>query len=146
VLARLRQLTPGVPPVQMQAEAAPAQVPTQPPDARPRVAQSPLLPRLGAARTALVNGQIEEARRLLQQAQLQLVFGPVDGAGDDAANAGKGAVDVAHALDALSANDVPLGRRYIDVAVADLSGNPTNPPVQETARRVSGYAPAYPPR
>jgi hypothetical protein len=139
VLARLRQLSPAAPPVQ-QADVPPV------PEARPRVKSSPLLPRLGAARAALANGQIEEARRLLQQAQLQLVFGPVDGTGEGTANAGKGAMDVARALDALSANDVPLSRRYIEVAVGDLSGTPTSPPIQETARRASGYAPAYPPR
>ena len=55
--------------------------------------------------------------------------------------AGKGAIDVARALDALSANDVPLSRRYIDVAVGDLSGNPTNPPIQQSDRRLSGSHP-----
>jgi hypothetical protein len=105
-----------------------------------------LLPRLSAARAALANGQIEDARRLLQQTQLQLVFGPVDAPGDELPQAGKGAADVARALDALSANDVGLSRRYIDVAVGDLSGVATNPPVQESVRRASGYAPAYPPR
>ncbi len=50
--------------------------PRRPPEPRPRAAPSPLLPRLGAAQQALANGQIEDARRLLQQAQLQLVFGP----------------------------------------------------------------------
>jgi hypothetical protein len=94
----------------------------------------------------LANGQIEDARRLLQQAQLQLVFGPVDSPVDDPPATGRGAANVARALEALSANDVPLSRRYIDVAVGDLSGNPANPPVQESVRRASGYAPAYPPR
>jgi hypothetical protein len=139
VLARLRQLGPSAPPVQ-QADAPPV------PQARPRAGVSSLLPRLGAARTALANGQVEDARRLLQQAQLQLVFGPVDGTGEDMPNAGKGATDVARALDALSANDIMLSRRYIDVAVGDLSGTLTTAPMQETARRASGYAPAYPPR
>jgi hypothetical protein len=101
---------------------------------------------LSAARVALANGQIEEARRLLQQAQLQLVFRPVNAAGEDSPLARKGAADVARALDALSANDAPLGRRYIDTAVADLSGNGTNPPVQESEMRTTGYAPAYPSR
>jgi hypothetical protein len=139
VLARLRQLAPGTPPVQ-QADASP------PADVRPRPAVSPLLSRLSAARAALANGQIEDARRLLQQVQLQLVFGPVDSPADDPPTTGRGAADVARALEALSANDAPLSRRYIDVAVGDLSGSPTNPQIQESARRASGYAPAYPPR
>jgi hypothetical protein len=138
VLARLRQIAPGAPPVQ-QADASPS------PD-RPRPAPSPSLPRLSAARNALASGQIDEARRLLQQAQLQLVFGPVDSPNDDTQVAGKGAADVAHALDALSANDVALSRRYVDVAMGDLSGAPVSPPIQESSRRASGYAPAYPPR
>jgi hypothetical protein len=138
VLARLRQVTPAAAPVQ-QADAS--AVPE-----RPRPAPSPSLPRLSAARNALANGQIEDARRLLQQAQLQLVFGPADARGDDPPLAGKGAADVAHALDALSANDISLSRRYVDVALGDLSGTPMNPPIQESTRRASGYAPAYPPR
>jgi hypothetical protein len=101
---------------------------------------------LAAARAALSNGQIEDARRLLQQAQLQLVFRPIDAPGDEPQGTGRGASDVAHALDALSANDVPLSRRYVDVAVADISGAAASPPIQETERRASGYAPAYPPR
>jgi hypothetical protein len=139
VLARLRQLAPSAVPAQ-QSEAPPA------PDPRPRLTLSPSLSRLSAARGALANGQIEDARRLLQQAQLQLVFGSVDGPSEDPLTAVKGAADVARALDALSANDVPLSRRFVDVAVGDLSGNPTTPPIQETNRRVSGYAPAYPSR
>jgi hypothetical protein len=94
----------------------------------------------------LANGQIEDARRLLQQVQLQLVFGPLDNQGGDPGLAAKGAADVAHALDALSGNDIRLSRRYVDVALGDLAGTPMEPPLQETMRRASGYAPAYPPR
>jgi hypothetical protein len=139
VLARLRQLSPSVP-VAQQGDTSPA------PEPRPRPTSSSSLSRLNAARSALAGGQIEDARRLLQQVQLQLVFGPVDAPEEGSPAAGKGAVDVAHALDALSANDVPLSRRYIDVAMGDLSGSPTNPPIQQSDRRASGYAPAYPPR
>jgi hypothetical protein len=104
------------------------------------------LPKLNAARAALASGRIEDARRLLQEAQLQLVFRPVNGAGDDSPGAARSSADVAHALDALSGNDVPLSRRYIDVAAADLSGSGTSQPVQQTVTRANGYAPAYPPR
>jgi hypothetical protein len=135
----LRQLAPG---------SAPAQPAAAPPPAEPKSkpVPSPSLPGLTAARAALANGRIEDARRLLQQAQLQLVFRPVSAAGDDSPSAGKGAANVAHALDALSANDVPLSRRYLDNAMNDLSGTGTSPPIQESPVRTNGYAPAYPPR
>jgi hypothetical protein len=139
VLARLRQLAPASPPVQRA-------MPMPPTDPRPRPAPSPSLPKLTAARAALASGRINDARRLLQEVQLQLVFRPVNGAGDETPSAGKGAADVAHALDALSGNDVSLSRRYVDAAVDDLSGSGTIPPVQETQMLPSGYAPAYPPR
>jgi hypothetical protein len=142
VLARLRQLTPA--PAPAPAPAQPADL-SPPQEARPRP-PSPSLSRLAAARAALSNGQIEGARRLLQEAQLQLVFRPIDAPGDEPQAAGKGASDVAHALDALSANDVPLSRRYVDAAVADISGVTTSPPIQASEGRPSGYAPAYPPR
>jgi uncharacterized protein YjbI with pentapeptide repeats len=132
VLARLRQSSPG----QRGDTTATAET-------RPAPVASPSLPRLNAARSALASGRIEDARRLLQEAQLQLVFGP---AGDNVPSAGRGAADVARALDALSANDIPLGRRFVDIAMGDLSGNPMNLTAQEAGRRASGYAPAYPPR
>jgi hypothetical protein len=101
---------------------------------------------LSGARAALASGRTEDARRLLQEAQLQLVFRPVNAPSDDTPSSGKGAADVAHALEALSGNDPALSRRYIDMAMADLSGSVTNVPVQETQMRNTGYAPAYPPR
>lgn len=146
VLARLRQIVPAAPPPQQPVAPPGQQVDASAVAERPRRATAPSLPRLNAARSALANGQIEEARRLLQQAQLQLVFGSADTQGGDPAMAAKGAADVAHALDALSGSDIRLSRRYVDVAMGDLAGTPTEPPVQETMRRASGYAPAYPPR
>ncbi len=137
VLARLRQSAPA--PAE-QADASP------PAEAHPRPARSPSLPKLTAARAALGSGRVDAARRLLQEAQLQLVFRPVGGPDDDLPSAGRGAADVAHALEALSANDVPLSRRYIEGAIDDLSGNGVPPPVQESQFRATGYAPAYPPR
>ena len=117
---------------------------------------SPSTPRLTAARTALVNGRIGDARRLLQEAQLQLVFRPVETAGDDPPSVGNGAADVGRALEALSANDVPLSRRYIDIALNDLAGIRSDTAIPQSAipqfatpqfnRRNSGYAPAYPQR
>jgi hypothetical protein len=104
------------------------------------------LPRLVAARSALASGQVEDARRLMQQAQLQLVFRPIDSPGAGPAAAGKAASDVARALEALSANDIPRSRRYVEVAIDDVSGTGTNAPVQESGMRPTGYAPAYPSR
>ena len=95
-----------------------------------RAVASPLLPRLGAARAALANGQIEDARRLLQQTQLQLVFGPVDAPATTSRRRAEArrTWPVRWTLSARTTS--PLSRRYIDVAVGDLSGIPTNPPVQ----------------
>ncbi len=132
VLARLRQASP----------AAGVEVPPQ--AERINRGPSPSLRRLIAARSALAGGQIEETRRLLQEAQLQLVFRPVGSTEDDPAPAGKAASDVAHALDALSGNDVPLSRSYIDRAVEDASGRAAETPGPQEAPAASGYAPAYP--
>ena len=162
ILSRIRQSTPdpasrpsGVPPQQAsvvqqsvppQQAALPQQIDgRQTPESRPRSA-STSLPRLNAARAAVAGGRLDEARRLLQEAQLQLVFRPLDAAADDPPSAGRGAADVARALEALSANDVPTIRQYIDIAIDDLSGSKTNAPIQDSGRRASGYAPAYPPR
>nr|WP_294509177.1 hypothetical protein [uncultured Rhodopila sp.] len=132
VLARLRQAAP----------SATADVPPQ--AERINRAPSPSLRRLIAARSALAGGQIEETRRLLQEAQLQLVFRPVGSTEDDPVPAGKAASDVAHALDALSGNDVALSRSYIDRAVDDTSGRAVEGPAHQEAPATPGYAPAYP--
>jgi hypothetical protein len=143
VLARLRQQGHG----SQQVDASPP-VESRPPPvvSAPRPRSSPLPPQLAAARAALAAGRMEDARRLLQQAQMQLVFRPVGAAGDDSSPAGKGAADVAQALEALSATNGALGRRYVDVAIADLSGSATSPPVEDAHAHSTGYAPAFPPR
>ena len=97
VLARLRQLSSPTAGGTTGRPLASAKI-----DVRPRPTSSSSIPRLNSARAALAGGQIEDARRLLQQVQLQLVFGPVDAPDDASPAAGKGAIDVAHALDALS--------------------------------------------
>ena len=141
VLARLRQQPPAATP-----SPAPQPDASRLPEPPPRPNPSPFVPRLTAARAALTSGRVEEARRLLQEAQLQRVFRPAEVAGEDSASAARGAADVARALEALSGNDAALSRRYIDVAVGDLSGNATEMPVQRADTRISGYAPAYPSR
>jgi hypothetical protein len=135
VLARLRQLAP----------SSARQTPP-PPDPRPALIASPMLPRLAAARNALADGRVEDARRMLQETQLQLVFRPIDAAEDDSPRVGRSAADVAHSLEALSANNIPLSRRYIDKAADDLLEPGGGAPVPEPQLRSTGYAPAYPPR
>jgi hypothetical protein len=142
VLARLRQIAPST--VQRPEPPSPAE--SRPPEPKAAPASSPSLPKLNAARTALASGRIDDARRLLQEAQLQLVFRPVNISGDEQPLAGRSAADVAHALEALSANNISLSRRYIDTAVDDLTGNGTAASAQASELRSTGYAPAYPPR
>jgi hypothetical protein len=135
VLARLRQAAP--------VTAAPTDA-AQPPE-RINRGPSPALRRLIAARTALGNGQVEETRRLLQEAQLQLVFRPVGSADEETGSPGRTASNVAHALDALSGNDIALSRSYIDRAVDDASGPPADPAHGETSEPPMGYEPGYAP-
>jgi hypothetical protein len=134
VLARLRQSAPAV-------VSAPD---TPPPAERVNRGPSPSLRRLIAARSALASGQIEDTRRLLQEAQLQFVFRPVGSPDDDPVPAGRAASDVAHALDALSGNDIALSRGYIDRAVDDASGRAADTAVRDQPPVAPGYAPAYP--
>jgi hypothetical protein len=135
VLARLRQIGPGM---------APATDPPAQPADRPARRPAPWLRRLIAARAALAAGQVEDTRRLLQEVQLQLVFRPV-GPADEAAAASRAAQDVARALDALGGNDLVQSRNYIGRAVDDSSGSPGETEGRETASPRAGYAPAYPP-
>jgi hypothetical protein len=139
VLARLRQSA-GPPPVGL-GEPEPAA------DAPP----PPALGRLAAARAALAGGRTEDARRLLQDAQVMLVFRPIAPEGDAAGapGAAAGAGDVARALAALGGNDPGLCLRYVDRAVGDLEGAAPQPiarPPVPGPSGPSGYAPAYPPR
>jgi hypothetical protein len=98
------------------------------------------------ARAALMNRRVDDARRLLQQVQLQLVFRPV-GSGDiDASSAGQGASDVANALGALGGNDTLQSQHYIERAMEDVAGANRQEIESASAMRLGGYAPAYPPR
>ncbi len=83
---------------------------------------------------------------MLQETQLQLVFRPIESSADDSPRVGRSAADVAHSLEALSANNIPLSRRYIDKAADDLSEPGGGAPIQDLEIRATGYAPAYPPR
>lgn len=151
VLARLRQ-RPNVqaqPPVDAPVAEAPAAEPAN--RAAPQSLQ-----RLAMARAALMSGRVNEARRLLQEVQLQLVFRPVRPDVDDAPTAGRGASDVARALGALSGNDTLQSEHYIERALDDMAGTSTQR-AENTPGLVpgggppgggplGGYAPAYPAR
>ena len=86
--------------------------------------------RLEMAREALQAGQIEDARRYLEQAQLQLVFRPVTPAGDDAPSVSHVAGDVGAALSMLGAGNTSAALAYVDHALADArpGGQPPPPP------------------
>jgi hypothetical protein len=95
------------------------------------------------ARAALLNGAVADAVRLLQQAQLQLVFRPVTPDSNEPGTAGQGAGDVARALAALGSGDPRRGLMFIERAMTGMSGAATGwqPPVPPPP---GGYAPAYP--
>ena len=76
---------------------------------------------LSDARAALVLGRIDEARRLLERAQVQLVFRPVGPSGGASATSSVSAGQVAEALSMLGAGDVPHAVQYIDLAIAQQS-------------------------
>ena len=115
VLTRLRQnmsAQPVIPPATVLPRSAEV-----PQSARPSDLAEPI-GRLRSARTDLVAGRVDAARRQLQQAQLSLVFRPID---DAAAAASNGAAAVGQALGALGRNDVRGSLNFVEHAVADLS-------------------------
>jgi hypothetical protein len=94
------------------ASDAPRQLaPDAPPGPSPRQ-------RLMDARTLLAAGRTDEAQRLLEQAQVQLVFRPVGPSQDASAGGSVAAGQVAEALSMLGAGDVLHAIRYINLAVA----------------------------
>jgi hypothetical protein len=95
-----------------------AQVPLD----EPRV--TPARQRLIDARTALVAGRADEARHLLEEAQLQLVFRPVGPSQDVAPGSNVAAGQVAEALSMLGAGDALHAIRYINLAVAQADRGP----------------------
>jgi len=86
--------------------------------------------RLGSARAALEAGRIDEARTMLEQAQLQLVFRPVTPAGEPAPGASRAAGEVAGALSMLGAGDRGNALRYIDRAMGE-TGSVGSPPLSQ---------------
>lgn len=104
VLNRLRRLPPS------------GTTPTGATDEQPQPSASPGA-RLSDARRALRTGRIDEARSLLEQAQVQLVFRPVNASGDMAPTGSVAAGDVAEALSMLNSGDIPDAERYVDLAM-----------------------------
>ncbi len=141
VLSRLRQR----PYTASPTETAPQQGENRP-SADAARAPSLARKRLEMARAALLNGRIDDARRLLQEVQVQLVFRPVSPGEEDAPAAGQGASNVARALGSLSSNDTSQSQHYIERAMDDVAG--ANPQGIESASGplTGGYAPAYPSR
>jgi hypothetical protein len=81
---------------------------------------APSRQRLRDARAALAAGRIDEARSVLEQAQVQLVLRPV-GPDENGPNTGSVAAgQVAEALSMLGAGDVPRAMRYIELAMAQM--------------------------
>jgi hypothetical protein len=70
------------------------------------------------ARTALAAGRTEEAQRLLEQAQVQLVLRPISPSQDAPVGGSVAAGQVAEALSMLGAGDLLHAIRYINLAVA----------------------------
>ena len=91
--------------------------------------------RLVDARSALAAGRTDDARQLLEQAQVQLVFRPVNPSEDASASGSVAAGQVAEALSMLGAGDVLHAIRYINLAVAQADQGPTfAAPPQPVAR------------
>ena len=132
VLARLRQ-------------APPAAV-MDPPGERAKPVASPAMSRMIASQAAFSSGRVEDARRLLQEAQLLLVFRPPGSSSEDASAVSRGSINVARALEALGNNDIVRCRVFLDRAVDDMAGMGSDVPDREALGRRTGYAPAYPPR
>jgi len=84
-------------------------------------APAPPRERLSDARAALAAGHTDEARQLLEQAQVQLVLRPVGPSDGASATTSVAAGQVAEALSMLGAGDVPHAMQYIDLAIAQRS-------------------------
>jgi hypothetical protein len=80
--------------------------------------------RLMDARTALVAGRTDDARHLLEEAQVQLVFRPVSPSQDTPVTSSVAAGQVAEALSMLGAGDVLHAIRYINLAVTQADQGP----------------------
>jgi hypothetical protein len=104
-----------------------AQVPPPPAPPPPRVASAstgqvhriPAIERLADARAAVIEWRVEDARRYLQAAQLQLVFHPVQ-PGEESPRSSQAAGPVGQALAALGYGDRGRALVAIDQAMGTL--------------------------
>jgi hypothetical protein len=122
VLARLRREAPPRADAQTPPRGDRMQVAARVPLDEPRVTSA--RQRLMDARTALVGGRTDEARHLLEEAQLQLVFRPVGTPQDTGQGSNVAAGQVAEALSMLGAGDVLHAIRYINLAVSQTDRGP----------------------
>jgi hypothetical protein len=127
---------------------APQPPPPQPPPQRYASASAPVrrisaVDRLAEARTAVVEWRVEDARRDLQAAQLQLVFHPTD-AGPESPRSSQAAGPVGQALAALGYGDRGRAIVAIDQALGTLDpsriprgvgGSPVSDTVDSVQRR-----------
>lgn len=84
--------------------------------------------RLAKARGAIAAGRIAEAQRLLEEAQLQLVFRPLTPTGGEPSTASRSAGQVADALTMLGSGDPGRAVQFIDQALAESGGAPAAVP------------------
>jgi hypothetical protein len=101
--------------------------------------------RLERARTALLDGRTDDARRLLQEVQVQLVFRPIGPGVEDAPPAGQGAAAVARALGSLG-GDPAQSQQLIERAIEEVAGTSSQGIESASGPSTGGYAPAYPSR
>jgi hypothetical protein len=73
---------------------------------------------------ALAAGRVDDARNLLEQAQVQLVFRPIGPSGEMTGTRSVAAGQVAEALSMLGAGDIPRAMQYIDLAMAQANNGP----------------------
>jgi len=85
---------------------------------------TPSRERLGRARAAILQGRLQQAQQLLEEAQLQLVFRPASPDGATAPGDNRATADVAEALSMLGAGRGDLAVHYIDRAMAESGASP----------------------
>ena len=143
VIQRLRREAnnkPSTAPQPPRATQLPNEATVQPAAPPPQPAGQPAGPppqeRLLEARNAAAAGRLDEARHLLQQAQVQLVLRPVSPWQNAPAGGSVAAGQVAEALSMLDAGDLPHAIQYINLAVAqagwprEITASSVSPPGQ----------------
>ena len=112
----VKQVKPRPPVAEREAQARRRQRTEEPPPEPVSVAPRQ---RLLDARLAVMEGRIPDAARLLQEAQIQLVFRPVSPSQDDPGPASYAAQRIARAISMLQVADLPRAIENIDLAVRE---------------------------